>query len=77
MIENTSPPILSRSVALRCFVPEDAPKVFAMSQESGMRTWLPDQVYETEARALEVLRYVTNTCRDPGTPALAPYVLGV
>ena len=71
------PPILSRTVALRCFVPEDAPKAFAMSQESGVRTWLPDQVYESEARALEVLRHLMEKCRDPGTPSLAPYVLGV
>lgn len=76
MSANTSPPIISRTVTLRYFVPEDAPKVFAMSQESGMRTWLPDQVYESKARALEVLRYLIEKCRDPGTPSVAPYVLG-
>jgi ribosomal-protein-alanine N-acetyltransferase len=70
-------PIMSRTVALRYFVPEDAPKVFVMSQEPGMRTWLPDQVYKSELRALEVLRYLIEKYRDPGTPSLAPYVLGV
>jgi RimJ/RimL family protein N-acetyltransferase len=48
-----------------------------MSQEAGMRAWLPDQVYESEARALEVLRYLIAGYDDPGAPALAPYVLGV
>ena len=72
-----SVPIMSRTVTLRYFVPEDAPKVFVMSQESGMRTWLPDQVYESEARAVEVLRDLIERYRDPGTPSLAPYVLGV
>jgi ribosomal-protein-alanine N-acetyltransferase len=77
MIGNASPPIMSKSVVLRCFVLEDAPKIFAMSQEPGMRTWIPDQVYDSEAHALEVLRYLMETCRDPGVPSLAPYVLGV
>jgi RimJ/RimL family protein N-acetyltransferase len=76
-MENTSPPIASGTLVLRCFVPEDAPKVFAMSQEAGVRTWLPDQVYGSEAHALEVLRYLIANYRDPGTPALGPYVLGV
>ncbi len=68
---------MSETLALRHFVPEDAPKVFVMSQEPGMRTWLPDQVYESEKRALEVLRYLIEKYTDPGTPSLAPYVLGV
>jgi ribosomal-protein-alanine N-acetyltransferase len=72
-----SVPIISRTVTLRYFVPEDALKVFVMSQEPGMRAWLPDQVYESEAHALEVLQYLIEKCRDPGTPSLAPYVLGV
>ncbi len=72
-----SPTIASRSGVLRRFVPEDAPKVYAMSQEPGVRTWLPDQVYESEARALEVLRDLIDKCHDPGTPVRAPYVLAV
>ena len=52
MSANNSVPIMSQTVALRYFVPADAPKVFEMSQEPGVRTWLPDQVYESEVRAL-------------------------
>jgi len=77
MNASDSPPIIARTVTLRYFVPEDAPKVFVMSQESGLRTWLPDQVYESEAGALEVLLYLIEKYRDPGAPSLAPYVLGV
>jgi len=73
----SSPPITAGSVTLRCFTAEDAPKVFAMSQEAGVRIWLPDQVYENEARALEVVRCLIAKYHDPGTPCLAPYVLGV
>lgn len=61
----------------RTFVPEDAPKVFAMSQEIGIRTWLPDQVYDDAQSALEVLRYLIAQCDEPGTPTLGPYVLGI
>lgn len=71
------PPLTTPSLTLRIFVPEDAPKVFAMSQESGIRTWLSNQVYEDTQAALEVLRYLITQCRDPGTPALGPYVLGI
>lgn len=77
MLSNTGPPITTSSLTLRVFVPEDAPKVYAMSQEPGIRTWLPDQVYENAQAALEVLRYLIAQCRDPGTPALGPYVLGI
>jgi ribosomal-protein-alanine N-acetyltransferase len=70
-------PIATASLILRRFVPGDAHKVFVMSREPGIRTWIPDQVYENESGALDVLRYLIAQCEDPGTPALAPYVLGV
>jgi ribosomal-protein-alanine N-acetyltransferase len=72
-----SPPIVSTSVTLRCLTVDDAPKIFAMSQEAEMRVWLPDQVYESEAHALQVLRCLIASYDDPGTPSLAPFVLGV
>jgi ribosomal-protein-alanine N-acetyltransferase len=71
------PPIVSSSVTLRCFLPEDAPKVYAMSLEPGMRAWLPDQVYDSERQALEVIRYLIGKYADPGNPARVPIVLGV
>jgi hypothetical protein len=37
MASPTRPPITTSSLTLRNFVPDDAPKNFAMSQESGMR----------------------------------------
>ncbi|MBN1425996.1 GNAT family N-acetyltransferase [Candidatus Fermentibacteria bacterium] len=70
-------PILTRRLTLRPFVLDDAAKVFAMSQEGGMRTWIPDQVYADEREAREVLCYLISQYADPGTPAAGPYVLGV
>lgn len=77
MTVNNSPLIVAAKVSLREFVPEDAHKLFVMSRESGLRMWLPDQVYESESDALDVLQYLVEKCRDPGTPTLGPYVLGV
>ena len=77
MKTNTPPSVASQSVVLRYFVPEDAPKIYAMSQELSLRTWLPDEVYESEASALEVLFYLIDKCRDPGSPVCGPYVLAV
>jgi RimJ/RimL family protein N-acetyltransferase len=71
------PPISSQALVLRRFTSEDAAKVYALSQESGLRTWLPDQVYENEAVALDVLQDLISRYTNPGTPVRAPYVLGV
>jgi len=70
-------PPASPSVILRQFVPDDVPKVYAMSQEAGLRTWLPDQVYESEVQAREVLEFLIDTYRNPGSPVHAPFVLAV
>jgi RimJ/RimL family protein N-acetyltransferase len=48
-----------------------------MSQEQGMRAWLPSQVYRDEAHAASVLAHLISQCNAPATPRLGPYVLGV
>lgn len=70
-------PIETASLRLRAFVPEDASKLFRMSQEDGMRTWLPSQVYRDEAHAASVLASLISQYSVPGDPRLGPYVLGV
>lgn len=70
-------PIETASLTLRAFVPEDAPKIFQMSQEDGMRTWLPNQVYQDEARAAAVLASLISQYSVSGGPRLGAYVLGV
>src|SRR3972149_5117125 len=70
-------PIETASLTLRAFVPEDAPKVFQMSQEGGMRTWLPSQAYRDEAHAASVLASLISQYSVPGDPRIGPYVLGV
>lgn len=70
-------PIEAASFTLRALVPADAPKVFRMSQEDGMRTWLPSQVYRDQAHAASVLASLISYYSAPGDPRLGPYVLGV
>lgn len=64
-------------MTLRALVPEDASKIFQMSQEDGMRTWLPSQVYRDEAHAASVLASLIAQYSAPADPRLGPYVLGV
>lgn len=70
-------PLATASVVLRPFVPEDAAAVFAMSREPGLRAWLPDQVYDDERAALEVVRRLATACVTPADPARAPLVLAL
>ena len=51
--------------------------MFAMSQESGIRKWIPDQVYEDERNANEALQYLIAQYRNEKAPAQAPCVLGI
>ena len=70
-------PIETASLTLRSIVPEDVPKAFQMSQEDGMRIWLPSQVYRDEAHAASVLASLTSVYSVPGDPRIGPYVLAV
>jgi [ribosomal protein S5]-alanine N-acetyltransferase len=70
-------PIETASLKLRALVPQDAPKAFQMSQEEGMRTWLPSQVYRDEAHAAAVLAFLISQYSIPADPRIGPYVLAV
>ncbi len=70
-------PIETKTLSLRHFTLEDAPKVFSMSQEGGMREWIPDQVYQDEDAASRVLSYLIEQYQNPAAPVKAPLVLGV
>jgi len=54
----------------------DARALFAMSQERGMREWLPDQVYADEAQALEIVRTLIAYAAA-ADPRVSPVVRGI
>jgi len=62
---------------LRPFTLDDVPKVFVMSGEEGISRWIPDQVYEDESEAAEVVRALMARTAKAPDPRAQPYVLGV
>jgi ribosomal-protein-alanine N-acetyltransferase len=70
-------PIKTTSLVLRRFTMSDVHKVFVMSQESGMKDWIPDQVYRSEEHAMEVLKYLICQYKRLKSPTEAPCILGV
>lgn len=69
--------IQTPSLELRRLAPADARKIFRMSQEEGMRTWLPSQVYDSESHAASIVGFLISQYEEPADPRRGPYVLGV
>ena len=74
---NLLPQLETDDLALRPFTPGDARKVFAMSQEEGIRKWMPSQVYRDEAHAASVLATLAAQYRADIDLMTAPFVLGI
>jgi [ribosomal protein S5]-alanine N-acetyltransferase len=69
--------IATARLRLRPLTPADVPKIFSMSQESGMRRWIPDQVYRDEAHAADVVATLAACTAQPFEPRTRPFVLGI
>ena len=69
--------ITTARLLLRPFKLADTAKIFAMSQEAGLRRWIPDQVYRDEAHAEQVLRALIGFTDQPPDPPTRPFVVGV
>lgn len=65
------------NLIVRPFEPSDASIIFLLSQESGMKEWIPDQVYEDEKEAEEVLEYLISQYEKGQKPNEAPIVYAV
>ena len=65
------------TLTLRKMAGSDTPVIFSLSQEAGMKQWLPDQVYADEAEALQVVEYLASQYESPGDPRRGPYVMAV
>lgn len=77
MPDAASPHIRAGPLLLRHFKFEDVAPIFRLSQEQGMRSWLPDQVYADEAEALRVLTFLSAQYGPSADPRNTPYVLAV
>jgi RimJ/RimL family protein N-acetyltransferase len=75
--ETTSSVVDTGALFLRHLTLDDTASILRLSQEQGMRAWLPDQVYADEAQAFEVLRFLSSQYSPSANPRHTPYVLGV
>ena len=71
------PYLETQSLVLRPFTPLDTQKVYALSQEDGMKKWIPSQVYQDEVHAASVLAFLVSQYRTDVDPRTSPYVLGI
>jgi len=69
--------IKTRSLIIRKFKLDDAKKIYLMSQENGIRTWIPDQVYADESKASDVLQFLIAQYSSSSSPKETPIVLGI
>lgn len=69
--------INTSSLLLRPFSISDANIMFSLSQELGMKKWIPDQVYKDENEARNVLEYLIAQYKNTITPSDKPFVLGI
>jgi RimJ/RimL family protein N-acetyltransferase len=73
----SSPLVETRSLLLRHFVAEDAPRVLELNAEPTTRRWLPSHVYADLEEARATLAFLVGSYAAPGDPRLGPYVLGI
>ena len=53
--------LAGKKLNLRFFKKSDLEKVFQMSQEEGIKKWLPDQFYQDRKEAAEVLNFLLES----------------
>ncbi len=67
--------IVTERLLLKPFSLKDSTKIYQMSIEEGMKSWIPDQVYEDENEAKEVLTFLKQQYGK--SPKESPVVLAV
>lgn len=68
-------PLETRSLRIRRVILDDAPELFALSNEAAYRTWLPSQVYRDESHARSVTHFLIDQYSNPSHPRQGAYVL--
>jgi [ribosomal protein S5]-alanine N-acetyltransferase len=56
---------------------EDVPTIFRLSREKSLGDWIPDQVYENEKEAAEVIAFLNSQYKPFPAPQKRPFVLGI
>lgn len=69
--------VKASTIALRKFIPDDAEKLYQMSQEAGLREFIPSQVYRDLPHAKRVLAFLISQYHESANPRTCPLVFGV
>jgi len=67
----------SERLIIRPLKLEDTKRIFTLSQEKGLGQWIPDQVYQDEEEAGQVISYLISQYVSPLRPCEKPLVLAV
>jgi ribosomal-protein-alanine N-acetyltransferase len=70
-------PFETPRLLVRDFTLEDSVVIYRLSQEEGMKRFIPDQVYEDEAEAADVLGFLIAQYADPEATRSGTYVQAV
>nr|WP_279512900.1 GNAT family N-acetyltransferase [Halanaerobium saccharolyticum] len=68
--------LTSKRLNFRFFEKSDLEKIYQMSQEEGIKKWLPDQCYQNKKEAAEVINFLIE-CYSEIDPSTKPFVLGI
>lgn len=67
----------TEELVIRLFSNKDASAIFRLSQEKSLGEWIPDQVYENEEKAAEVIEFLKSQYEPSPDPRTRPFVLGI
>lgn len=70
-------PLMTPSLLLRHFVPDDAQDLMRLNAEPSTRRWLPTHVYANPDDAAAAVAYLIAQYASSGDPRRGPYVVGV
>ncbi len=70
-------PFETPHLLIRHFTLDDTAVIYRLSQEEGIRRFIPDQVYKNEAEAAGVLRFLIAQYADPEAARSGTYVQAV
>lgn len=67
----------AEELIIRPLSEEDAPTIFRLSREKSLGDWIPDQVYEDENEAIQVINFLRSQYGPSPDPRERPFVLAV
>lgn len=68
--------LMTQNLILRPFTINDVRRIYQLSQEDGLKQWIPDQVYKDENEAKDVIEYLMSQYQSPD-PHKSPLVVAV